>query len=197
MPETCTLISDTGTKCWADDDQEEARKVKIECQMCELLRLFNDRTNYLAGVAKKVLGVSYDDIADILQEAYRKAAEKISAGMFREEANMQTWVTRIIWTTALDKRRKNGRSPAAHEEFDIVDVSPDPHDMLVEAERAILVHHAIETLTGSERDITNLILEGFTHAEVASQLDIRPGTVASMWYRVRGKLRQVLSHDIC
>jgi RNA polymerase sigma factor (sigma-70 family) len=53
---------------------------------------------------------SPEDADDTLQEALLRAWKQ--RDQFREDANLATWVYRIVWNTALEHYRKNAASPS-------------------------------------------------------------------------------------
>ena len=90
--------------------------------------------------------------------------------------------------TALSRRRRSARRRETVLETTLASVNdPDPSD-------GIALGDALRRLPDSLRQIFVLkFVEGFSHAEIAELLDIRPGTSAVRLFRAIRSLRSLLS----
>lgn len=130
-----------------------------------------------------------DDAADAVQETVIKAFR--SLGGFREEADLGTWLSRILRNTILDEVK---RAVRRHEEA--TDVLPERGEHVTEprAERQELrdlMLGYIHALSDKLREPIILYdLEGYSYEEMAEILDINVGTVKSRLSRGRLALRE-------
>lgn len=142
-----------------------------------------------------------EDAADGLQDglvaAYRRA------GSFRGEAQVTTWLHRVVVNACLDRLRSArvrrteplpddlDRRPAA---APLAPAAPvDPADAAVAGERRRMVLDALAALPAEQRAALVLVdLEGHPVAEVAVMLGCAPGTVKSRCARGRARLAGLL-----
>jgi RNA polymerase sigma-70 factor (ECF subfamily) len=126
-----------------------------------------------------------DDAADVLQEALIKAFR--SAGTFRGDAAVSTWLYRIVMNAAFDALRRRTPVPV-----DTVDV-PDPRDEADQAGTALDVADALARLPLDQRAALVLVdLQGFSVEQAAEVLECPVGTVKSRCFRARARLAQML-----
>lgn len=130
-----------------------------------------------------------DDAADAVQDTVIKAYRSIHG--FREEADLGTWLSRILRNTILDEVK---RAVRRHEEA--TEVLPERAEHITEpgAERRELrdlMLAFINELSDKLREPVVLYdLEGFSYEEIAEILDINIGTVKSRLSRGRMALRE-------
>jgi RNA polymerase sigma-70 factor (ECF subfamily) len=129
------------------------------------------------------------DAEDILQDSVIKAFRSFSG--FRQEAELYTWLARIVRNTVLDDfKRAVRRYEEAHE------VMPEHVEHVTEprAERDELrglVRSLVDQLSDKLREPLVLYdLEGYSYEEVAAILDLNLGTVKSRLNRARLALRE-------
>ena len=140
-----------------------------------------------------------DDAADALQDAYVAAFRR--AGSFRGDAQVTTWLHRVVVNACLDRLRKmkhRGAQPLP-EDLDrspllAVD-SPGGADARLERQQQrSLVAAAMEQITADQRAALILVdMEGYSVAEAAQILGCAPGTVKSRCARGRARLLPLLS----
>lgn len=162
--------------------------------------LFGRHRDRLWAVALRTTG-NPDDAADGLQDgmvaAYRRAAS------FRGEAQVTTWLHRVVVNACLDrlramKVRRAEPLPDDLEEYGgrgslVSAAGDDPADTSILAERRRRVVEALRTLPSEQRAAIVLVdLEGYGVAEVAEMLDCAPGTVKSRCSRGRTRLAALL-----
>ena len=130
-----------------------------------------------------------DDAADAVQETVIKAFRSING--FREEADLATWLGRILRNTVLDEVK---RAVRRHEEA--TDVLPERGEHITEPgmerrELRDLMLGFIHGLSDKLREPGILYdLEGYSYEEIAEILDINVGTVKSRLSRGRMSLRE-------
>jgi RNA polymerase sigma-70 factor (ECF subfamily) len=136
---------------------------------------------------------------EILQDAF--LAVWRSAGTYRGEAQPATWLFRIAHNLAANARRARGRRPQG-ERLDVADADDEWGDVLAEAshEDAVLdrltLAAALDRLSPAHREALDLcFVQGFRIEEVATILDIPPGTVKSRISYARLALRAHLAAE--
>ncbi len=164
--------------------------------------LFVRHRDRLWAVALRTMG-NPDDAADGLQDgmvaAYRRAAS------FRGEAQVTTWLHRVVVNACLDrlramKVRRAEPLPDDLEEYGgrraavLAGEDDDPAEASVRAERARQVADALASLHPDQRAAIILVdLEGYRVAEVAQMLECAEGTVKSRCSRGRRRLAVLLA----
>ncbi len=135
--------------------------------------------------------VGDDDLArDFTQEAFVRAYEKLD--QFRGDASFSTWLHSIAVSVTLtglrkvQRQRKRERtleerpyltSPATTVEPDLESRLKDAIDRLPELYRTVFLMYD---------------LEGYSHNEIATALDVAEGTSKARLSRARAKLRDML-----
>lgn len=162
--------------------------------------LFARHRDRLWAVAVRTMG-NPDDAADGLQDgliaAYRRA------GSFRGEAQVTTWLHRVVVNACLDRLRaaKVRRADALPDDLDehgdrgsLATSGPvDPLDEALADERRGLVVAALGRLPVEQRAALVLVdMEGYSVAEAAGMLDCAEGTVKSRCSRGRARLAELL-----
>jgi RNA polymerase sigma-70 factor (ECF subfamily) len=147
--------------------------------------LFARHRDRLWAVALRTMG-DPDDAADGLQDgliaAYRRAAS------FRGDAQVTTWLHRVVVNACLDRLRaaKVRRAEALPDDLDergdrgsLATSAPlDPADAALAEDRRRQVVAALNELSADQRAALVLVdMEGFSVAEVAEMLDCAEGTV--------------------
>ncbi len=169
-----------------------------------MMRKYNSR---LYRAARSVLKDD-SEAEDALQEAYWKAYQKMSG--FREDAQLSTWLTRIVINESIAKLRSGKRRDevvkivedlatdrkvvkmdiATHE-----DARPDA--MAWRAEIRALIEHKLDKLPDPYRTVFILrAVEDMPAVEVAAALDIPEATVRSRFFRARSLMRDSLASEI-
>jgi RNA polymerase sigma-70 factor (ECF subfamily) len=134
-----------------------------------------------------------DEAADALQDALLKAHR--SAASFRGDAQVTTWLHRIVVNACLDRmRRARSRPTVPLPEHDSAHPI-EPSDPLGRRELAWEIDRALRTLPDEQRAALVLIdVEGYSVDEAAELLGIPTGTVKSRCARGRAKLVPLLAH---
>jgi RNA polymerase sigma-70 factor (ECF subfamily) len=168
-----------------------------------LMRKYNSR---LFRIARSILK---DDAAaeDALQEAYVQAYRKMSA--FRGDAEMATWLTRIVINQALMQVRKlkrerivvpfgNHASAQEAREVDVIDARAEsPSDTVQRAEVRGIIERRIDELPLAFRAVFVMReIEEMTVLETAEALGIPETTVRTRLFRARALLREKLERDM-
>ncbi|HEX5017310.1 MAG TPA: RNA polymerase sigma factor SigM [Actinomycetes bacterium] len=154
-----------------------------------LVRRHRDR---LWAVALRTTG-DPDEAADALQDALLSAHR--SAGTFRGDAQVTTWLHRIVVNACLDRlRRAKARPTVPLPEHDSAHPI-EPSDPLGRRELAWEIDRALQSLPDEQRAALVLVdVEGYSVDETAELLGIPSGTVKSRCARGRAKLVPLLEH---
>ena len=132
---------------------------------------------------------STGEAEDIIQEAFIKIFKSIDK--FRGESRLDYWVKRIVINTALNyQRSKLYMFPMV----DVEDISFKTNDdYSIEGYQFEELLALIRTLPEGCQIIFNLFaIEGFSHKEIASMLEISEGTSKSQYARARSLLQKKL-----
>ncbi len=147
----------------------------------------------LWAVALRTLG-DREEAADALQDALLSAYR--AAGSYRGEAQVTTWLHRIVVNACLDRVRRRQARPTVPllDEAGRTDPS-DPRDSLAERETALDIEQALAALAHDQRVAIVLVdLQGLSVEEAAAVLDVPVGTVKSRCSRGRARLALSLGH---
>ncbi len=131
-----------------------------------------------------------DEAMDILHESFIKIFRNI--GRYKPGTSLGAWMRRITINTAIDYYRRNSRRRTEDIEQAFHLGSDDPDAISQCSEKEILA--AIQKLSPAYRTVFNLyVIEGYSHKEVADQLEITESTSRSNLVKARMKLREILT----
>ncbi|MHC4945581.1 MAG: RNA polymerase sigma factor [Planctomycetota bacterium] len=162
-----------------------------------LVEKYKDRVFRLA---VSVMGPeSTAEAEDVTQEVFIQVYRKLST--FRKESGFSTWLYRITYNQALERRRRaRFRLPHQGEEVLASMEAPveetDPVTAAVKRQRKRIVLEALEGLDEPHRTAIHLYYwMKCSVAEIAEHLGTRPGTVKSYLYRGRERLAKILKKE--
>lgn len=154
-----------------------------------LLERIYDRIH---GLAFRLTG-NRADAEDLTQDICAALPAKLAG--FRGEAAFRTWLYRIVVNAVRDRfRRRTTHAKAASGwgDWEIARKAAEAET----AERMDWLRLAMDTLTPPElRETVVLVLEGLSHAEVASVLGVSEGTVSWRMSEAKKKLKQMLEAE--
>lgn len=163
-----------------------------------LVRRHRDR---LWAVAVRIMR-DPDEAADALQDAYISAFRR--AASFRGDAQVTTWLHRVVVNACLDRIRRNKvraaealpDDPDATRPIGSGSPSPGPVEDALEArEQHFQVAAALAELNPDQRAALVLVdVEGYSVEEAAAVLGCAVGTVKSRCARGRARLLPLLRH---
>ena len=141
---------------------------------------------------------STDEAKDMLQDGFIKVFEKIE--QYNAGGSFEGWVRRIIVNTAIDTYRKNKKEVFIDDESRVTDDS-DWEDMESESEYAGLsindIVEAMQSLTPGYQTVFNLyVMEGYTHQEIADELEINIGTSKSNLAKAKANMKTMLTEKL-
>ncbi len=131
---------------------------------------------------------SPEDAEDALQDAMVSAHR--SAGRFRHDAAVSSWLHRIVVNACLDRLRRN----KSHLTTALDDVYPVA-DRTAQVDTAIAVHRALMRLPVEQRAaVVAVDMHGYSVADTAAMLGVAEGTVKSRCARARARLATILGY---
>ena len=179
----------------ADDDRAllAAHVAGDADAFAELVRRHRDR---LWAVALRTTG-DREEASDALQDGLISAFRR--AETFRGDAQVTTWLHRIVVNACLDRiRRRQVRAadPLPEDEDRAAELAGPAEDDPAEVrERRLDVLNALKQINEDQRAALVLVdMEGYSIEEAAAILDCAPGTVKSRCARGRAKLLPLLRH---
>lgn len=142
-----------------------------------------------------------EEASDALQDAFLSAFR--AAGRFRGEAQVSTWMHRIVVNACHDRLRRRKVRPATPTEGETLDVMANEQDVrsgsardhASRTETQIVVRDALEDLPHEQRIALALVdMLGYRVEEAAAILEVASGTIKSRCARGRSKLLPSLAH---
>ena len=124
---------------------------------------------------------------DILQDGFVKVLKGISS--YSGKGSLEGWIRRVMVNTALEHlRRKAAMYPVVDLEM-AYNADAGADIVAGMSEKEILAH--IQALPVGYRTVFNLFaIEGYSHKEIAEQLNITEGTSKSQFARARQTLQE-------
>ena len=125
---------------------------------------------------------------DVFQIGMVKVFNKLSD--FKAEGPLEGWIRRIMVNSCLDQLRKNQRFVTDKNIDDVsyrIEVKVEISSQLMAEDLIVL----IQKMPAGYRVVFNLFaIEGYSHQEIAEQLNISESTSKSQYLRARAYLRQ-------
>ncbi len=147
-------------------------------------KLYESYCNRMFTVAYRILN-NRDNASDALQEAFIEVFGNIQN--FRAESSLGAWIKTIVVRKALRRLKNEER----YESIDTV-VNTEMYDWK-DGLTAEYLERAIQSLPDGARAVFTLIeIEGYSHKEVASMLNISEGTSKSQLYYSKQLLQKKL-----
>jgi len=141
---------------------------------------------------------------DVLQEAYLHAFSALAD--FRGQSSLSTWLTRIVFNEALQRRRRRVDLPTENTGLQqkmqsqvipfpyVGNRAADPESMTAQREFISLIEHAIDELPEDFRTVlVARAIEDMSIEETAELLGIKPETVKTRLHRARRLLKEDLA----
>ena len=130
-----------------------------------------------------------EEALDILHDGFIKVFNNIK--QYKPGTSLYSWMRRIMINTAIDHFRKEKRRRTDDLENAPNQASQEPGAISRLTEQEIL--SSVQQLSPVYRTVFNLyVIEGFSHREVASVLDISESTSRSNLAKARANLRDML-----
>jgi len=137
-----------------------------------------------------------DEAMEVVNDGFLKIYRELhqfNAVYENYEASLKGWMKRIMVNTAIDHFRKSSKNylvnEISEEHFEITDAQETSINKLSYKE----ILEIIQRLSPVYRAVFNLhVIDGFTHEEIASQLNIAVGTSKSNLAKARMNIQKML-----
>ena len=151
--------------------------------------VYEKYADLMMGVCLRYLK-DHDAAQDVLMTAFMKVFERIS--QFRSEGSFEGWIRRIMVNESLSYLRKHQNMSV---EVNIEKAAREPdYQSLADHLEAEDLMKMISSLPIGYRTVFNLYaIEGYSHKEIAAQLEISENTSKSQLSRARSYLQGLLS----
>lgn len=146
---------------------------------------------------------NHADAEEVVQEAYLKAFNSLET--FNGNSSLSTWLTRIVFNAAIDRKRAIQRRHTEYLQQDVAILEEyqsryksqagpqSPESELLRKQFAELLKTVIARLPDDFRSVFVLRdIEGLSVSETAEVLQIKEATVKSRLFRARRELRKHL-----
>ncbi len=145
----------------------------------------------LAAVQKHLPARFYHSIDDVVQETYMRAYRHLTAGKFRDEAAVSSWLYTIARNESLRMAKRLGREEEKmellrEETMGMDGITGGPETM----QDMDILSTMIEKLPVKYREVVLLRAQGASEEEVATRLGLRRGTVKSRFSRGKDMLQK-------
>lgn len=149
-----------------------------------------------ARFSPKMLGVCYryakskEDAEDMLQEGFMKVYGQIY--QFKSEGSLEGWIRKIIVHTCINILKKNKKFSDSVSLIHAHDLRLNEYNVpsILQAKQVV---ECIRMLPMGYRTVLNLYaIEGFSHKEVGTILDIEESTSRSQYTRAKTLLEEIL-----
>jgi RNA polymerase sigma factor (sigma-70 family) len=122
---------------------------------------------------------------DIVQEGFVKVFQGIKD--FRQEARLDTWITRIMVNTALNAQRKK---LYLYPMVDVTEIILPEVEMSISGIHVSQLLEMIQALPQGCQIVFNLFaIEGYSHKEIAEMMGVSEGTSKSQFARAKSLLQ--------
>lgn len=154
--------------------------------------LFERYSRIMTGVCMRYVD-TYEEAQDIVQNGFIKVFKKI--GTFTGKGSLEGWIRKIMVNSSLDYLRK-----IKHERFNLsisdVDFKLTERNEIIHSLQAEDLLKVIRTLPLGYRTVFNMYaIEGYTHKEIAEELNVSENTSKSQYSRARALLQKKLEQQ--
>jgi RNA polymerase sigma-70 factor (ECF subfamily) len=154
--------------------------------------LYNIYSRKMYGVAMRYAHCP-EKAADILQESFVKIFKNLEK--YSHTGSFEGWIRRIVVNTALDHYRQQTALHVVTHEYDENTAASNSYDITSQIAADNLIK-LIQTLPNGYRTVLNLYaIEGYSHQEIAEQLNITEGTSKSQLSRAKNVLQQLINQQ--
>ncbi|MFI3281046.1 MAG: RNA polymerase sigma factor [Rikenellaceae bacterium] len=145
--------------------------------------LYDRHSASLMAIAVRYLG-SRDEAEDLLHDAFIKIFDSVRGFRYRGEGSLKAWLSRIVVNRSLEELRRQGRNKV---------VPLDDMPPMLEAEPSPMsgvpgdvILQFIAELPEGYRTVFNLFcVEGYSHREIAKELNINEKSSSSQLLRAK------------
>lgn len=150
------------------------------------MKVYNNYKHMMYGASVRILQ-RREEAEDVVQECFIKAFQKIH--QLDNNANLGSWLKRIVVNKSLDIVRKNKGVDFVNESL-IVERTEEVKEDVDEQKLSVeLIKKGINTLSEKYRIILNLyLIEDYNHKEISKILNLKESTVRNQYKRGKDKL---------
>ena len=137
---------------------------------------------------------NHEQAEDMLQEAFIRVFTKMH--MYKSDGPLGAWIRRIVVNTAAEIYRKEKKF-LENSEIEGKEYEFRLNDFIIEQLAADDLLEKIQKLPDGYRVVFNLYaIEGYSHKEIAEQLNISENTSKSQYSRARAAIRKMIENEI-
>jgi len=131
---------------------------------------------------------NHDDALDVVQDTYLKI--RAAAHLYKPMGKPMAWVFTIARNLSISKLRFKQKNDS----IEITDMENDLNfSYITEHDNRLILQTALQILNSEETEIILLhAVSGFTHREIANNLEMKLSTVLSKYHRGLKKLKKYL-----
>lgn len=132
---------------------------------------------------------------DVVQEAFIKGFQRI--GDLNEDSNLGAWLYRIASNLAIDALRKEQRFDWQENETTVYMGDDSTEDSEIPELPLEQLRQAVDELKESYRLVVVLYaIEGYSHKEIATQLELKESTVRNQYRRGKMALKKAIEKKL-
>jgi RNA polymerase sigma-70 factor (ECF subfamily) len=174
------------TRSGDGDDRRLVERLTTRRDPDAFASLYSRHTTMLYRFALRLTAGDETAAEDLVHDAWVVAVEKLPA--FQWKSTLRTWLSAIVVNLARERLRRSDREAGLPDDYATND------GPLQGAFDRVDVARALATLAPGYRMVIVMHdVEGYTHEEIASMLEIDPGTSKSQLSRARAAMRRALS----
>ena len=156
--------------------------------------LYRRHVGRVHGAIARLLGRRGQQAEDLTQDAFVRAWQALAS--YRFESAFGTWLYRLAANTALMELRRHRGEPAIDGDEEHFERVGHPDSAGHTTALGMDLERAVATLPPRARAVLVLYdVEGWTHEEIATGLDVAVGTSKAQLHRARGLLRARLGEQ--
>lgn len=139
---------------------------------------------------------SEEDAKDLMQETFIKALDNISSFAYRDEGSLSAWLSRIAVNLAINEVKRH-KMRYLSLDFLSHDIADEPSRDLVAGITEEILLKMISELRPMRRFVFNMFcIDGYSHKEIATSLNITEKGSASILSKARAQLKEKITNYI-
>lgn len=175
-------------------NHEQLVKKCLEKDSLAQKQLFDSFSRKMMGVCLRYTKDA-EEAQDVLQIGFVKVFEKLH--LFNSEGSLEGWIRKVVINCALDQIRKNKKFEN-NIDLDTVDYQlPSENENVLGQLSVNDLLKIIQAMPTGFRTVFNMYaIEGYSHQEIADQLNISINTSKSQYSRARVYLQKIIEKKI-
>lgn len=146
-----------------------------------------------AGYAKSVsvrYAASFEEAEEIVNDGFLKVF--LNLNNYDHNQPFKAWFRKVVINTAIDYYRKNLKWQTQTDSLDDLEVADWSNDVLSEISSQEILHLVQRLPPAYRMAFTLFVIDGYSHREIASMLNIQEGTSKSNLRDARHKLQTMI-----